>query len=109
MSKMGSSIGRNMWMMQELRRRRLQINAKSKVHNKKKENVSRAAKGHGKDPNPKYLRDEDANLFEESSVSITKGNFEDDSSLQQEKPAPKKRQKLHWGYHLVQSIYLFVD
>ncbi|XP_042500353.1 uncharacterized protein LOC122078440 [Macadamia integrifolia] len=86
----------------ELHKRRLQIKAKSKIQKSSKGNISVAKKSHVNEEDAKNIKDEDINvMLEDSGISISKGNTNIISALQQEKVvshlAPKKRQKLHWG------------
>ncbi|KAF5961462.1 hypothetical protein HYC85_002671 [Camellia sinensis] len=104
----------------ELHRRRLQIKAKSKIKKKAKGDILVGISGENSISRVKNL---DANDVTEeissketdhSSVSILKGNTTKDTfSQQQENVAvhigTKKRQKLHWGYHLPFKLVLISD
>ncbi|XP_043698955.1 protein FAM204A [Telopea speciosissima] len=86
----------------ELHKRRLQIKEGSKIQKSSKGKTGVAKNAHVKEADAKNSKDEDINvMLEDSGVSISKGNTNSVSLLQQEKVvthvAPKKRQKLHWG------------
>lgn len=89
---------------QELHRRRLQIKSKSKFHKKPKGSAYGTSKSDGEDLNSKHHGDmETSATIEDSSASNLKSHNNDISSSVQHHNvaaslAPKKRQKLHWGY-----------
>ncbi|THG23770.1 hypothetical protein TEA_011660 [Camellia sinensis var. sinensis] len=113
-------VGMRYHETKELHRRRLQIKAKSKIKKKAKGEILVGISGENSKSRVKNL---DANDVTEeissketdhSSVSILKGNTTKDTfSQQQENVAvhigTKKRQKLHWGYHLPFKLVLISD